>query len=696
MKEDNADQVALLLQANQLSKNKKEDARKIQLQIAKNRLANLEAKKKKKAEIQAIKDKYFDSQTVQNAIKEQQEKASLFAQNSTRPNSAVSARSRTDSITDSITGSIISKSDWLDAEHERERNFIMNVKEISDELAAQLASKSDSYLSDRLEALQKLRADLAEKILESAIERNVQKSVQRTSDEDILSEVDSGSEPDLKILADQQIEMNKIFQEAMVIRNELTKRRGSSSLSSPDGGTPWENLLVDVNLAQDIESTVHEDFEKNQILDKVLIESMNFEPLNQVLSNKTADSNIFEANLKKLIETTSRRVAEKLLAAESKDANKVAAVQQILAERRVQNAKDDENFTKGGDDENAFGHAPDDQNTKANLQTSASAEISSGSAKPQKQIKRKGSINIGASQTAEEAMRKLEELKQNESRRIATMNRQKTNLAEQLARRKTQIQLRKGEIGDTAAGLVQEHKAVQDKQQEQLTRQKTLVLQRTKTLVRERTMIRREKTLVRENKDEPGATDKSQDFAALDAEKAAQKAADLQQRFTETLKQESDTGKISDVEPKTDDAYLNANKEPEFDTTKLASRSDSTKRKVKSEAAKKKALRRRVKSRARGTDSEASSDDNDSNDGDQDQDVVKKASEKWNEAQSAQQVTEEPKRERRKKTFVNPDLDAKPTKSALKKSEPVASGRTDGITVEDEVVEKPRRRRKKK
>merc|ERR1719220_2069690 len=265
-------------------------------------------------------------------------------------------------------------------------------------------------------------------------------------------------------------------------------------------------------------------------------------------------------------------------------------------------------------------------------------------------------------------------------------NGQKTNLAAQLERRKTQIQLRKDNIGDAANAIITDHKNVQEQQKAQLERQKTLIMTRTKTMVRERTMVRREKTMVRDSQKTDGAegTEKSQDFSQLDAERATQKAKELEEEFKNKAKV-SDTEVDVKKDADQDKAYVDANKEPDFDLveSKLSrSQQASQKRRVKSEDAKKRALRRRVKSRARGSDSGSTT----------------------SEVESEGEAQEQPKLEstsrRSRKTFVDPDAAAptsqdaevKPAlKSSLKNSEPVSSGRApEGVVVEDEISKAPR------
>merc|ERR1719220_755959 len=191
---------------------------------------------------------------------------------------------------------------------------------------------------------------------------------------------------------------------------------------------------------------------------------------------------------------------------------------------------------------------------------------------------------------------------------------------------------------------------------------------------------RREKTMVRDAENVDAKTDKSADFSQLDAERATQKAKELEEEFKNKAKL-SDTEVDVKKDADQDKAYVDANKEPDFDLveSKLSrSQQASQKRRVKSEDAKKRALRRRVKSRARGSDSGSSTSEGES------------------EPEPAQ---EQPKLEstsrRQRKTFVDPDAAApsqdktevKPAlKSSLKNSQPVSSGRAqEGVVVEDEI-----------
>merc|ERR1712157_122701 len=119
---------------------------------------------------------------------------------------------------------------------------------------------------------------------------------------------------DIEFMAEREIQLNLILQEAILIKNELSKRTSKGE----DADDYWQNLLADLADSQNQQQSVFEDVadKNNDLLDKVIIESNHFEALGRTLFSKSDNQDT--SNWKNDIENVSAEISSKLSVLETK------------------------------------------------------------------------------------------------------------------------------------------------------------------------------------------------------------------------------------------------------------------------------------------------------------------------------------------------------------------------------------------
>ena len=521
-KENDAFQIDLLLEANKVGSENKEAQRKIQIEIAKKRLEALAKKKQEKKkkterakEIQIIKDDLFKKNNVVKGLKRQL----LLSSDDSDIN--------------------ISRIDFIDLEQKLEKDFVVNCKEIYDFDSPENDQSSTKDLEERLDELAFERKKIIDENLALAIDRQVKKSSIKSNEQQDNKQqklLAKQQKLDIDFMAERQIQLNRILQEAISIKNELSKRASKDE----DADDYWQNLLADLADLQNQQQTVLEDVSanNNELLDKVIIESNYFEVLGRTLFSKSDNQDT--SNWINDIENISTEISSKLSVLETKDADNLQQVQEILARRRLSTAESE---------------ATSEKKSPSNEDETALKESDGKTTKPKK--------------TIDAAQEKLKELQQIEMKRQATLVREKTSLAEKIARRREAIKNKKA---GEAQELMKQHEEQSKAQQIQLERQKTKLKDQTMRLVRERTRIKREKTLVRDGENSEDKTISGPKFEELkkDEDALQKKAQEMQEKFEQEIQKQATAEiaqKIDDFdENKMDEAIMNANAEPVFES----------------------------------------------------------------------------------------------------------------------------------
>ena len=470
-REGNFDQVALLLKSSKDSELSRENQRNIQLELAKKRLESRKALHKQKEKLKELEKSLFDRKTVLAKLDSEMEDVNM------------------------------SKSDWLDLQQNKERDFLLAIQDVSGAIEQTYSEKSTADIENKLKNLNNEFLQHVTKITDQAIEKLVE-----VQNEEFVTEKDETVEKNLK--AEQIIRLNKILQEAIILKKRL-------------GSAEWEVLLADLSIAQRLESNVHDNLDSQPLLDKLLMQTLKYESIAAIVFNPeksiSKDETFFEQHFEQNLNKIAEKLAEKTASHASNDAEKIKDVQEILAKRRVEAAKqatgiEDENDEWGGNNENS--------DKVPELVSKNSSSLSKDSKKPKK-LKRRLSLNPlnpeGSSQKLDDANKKLEELQLQRKKVEDQKSKQFTAMREALMRRKTKIIEKKQGDQEIAASLLQREKTMANEQTIRLERQKTNVGSRVERLKREKTMLAEKKA---EN-----------EFKDLNDDEGKRKAEELQKSF---------------------------------------------------------------------------------------------------------------------------------------------------------------------
>lgn len=370
------------------------------------------------------------------------------------------------------------------------------------------AQKSQSELEARLRVLANDRQRISKKLREDAVFSSIDENNHQSNG------LPTATDPQVenRMKAEQLVRLRKILQEGISIKNHLFKSKNIKDIE------PWEQALAELTEAQHQEANAHDSIEKPRILDDILRDCLKYEAMSAVIFQPDTD---YLSSFAADIDQIASDLAEQSTTKKVNDTEQVKDVQEILAKRRVEAAK------------NSTSDAPEDNKKNRRMSVNPITQ------------------NL-IQQSESEAQAKLEKLINEKKQIEAIRQAEATKLRQQLIRRKTKIKQKLETEQETANALIEENRKAKKRDATSKERQKTLILERTKTLIRERTMVA------------PNQEDSGPKFKEMDPEVAAKKAEELQQRMQKTV-EKNETELVEAIDEKGDEAKKKRVKRTEAD-----------------------------------------------------------------------------------------------------------------------------------